>query len=103
MGAGKPRGLKAGRKLKNTHRVMRWAQKSYRKSNLGTYLKCSPFEGSSHAKGIVLEKMYGLPIGVRALDSCSIHGTSQSMGFPSALATRVLASLFICIWSLRTC
>ncbi len=38
--------------------VMRWAQKSYRKSNLGTYLKCSPFEGSSHAKGIVLEKMY---------------------------------------------
>ena len=58
LGFSKPRGLKAARKLKNTHRVMRWAQKSYRKSNLGMYLKCNPFEGSSHAKGIVLEKMY---------------------------------------------
>jgi small subunit ribosomal protein S23e len=49
--------MKAARKLVNTHRVMRWAQKSYRKSNLGTYLKCNPLEGSSHAKGIVLEKI----------------------------------------------
>eukprot|EP00455_Lapot_gusevi_P017072 TRINITY_DN18_c0_g1_i1.p2 TRINITY_DN18_c0_g1~~TRINITY_DN18_c0_g1_i1.p2 ORF type:complete len:146 (+),score=54.82 TRINITY_DN18_c0_g1_i1:70-507(+) len=57
MGAGKPRGIKAARKLKNTHKVMRWAQKSYRKSNLGTYLKSNPLEGASHAKGIVLEKI----------------------------------------------
>ncbi len=47
--------------------VMRWAQKSYRKSNLGTYLKFNPLMGASHAKGIVLEKMYVLDLGCRAI------------------------------------
>ncbi|KAF9366969.1 40S ribosomal protein S23, partial [Podila verticillata] len=36
----------------------RWADKHYKKQALGTAFKFSPFGGSSHAKGIVLEKMY---------------------------------------------
>jgi len=57
MGAGKPRGLRAGRKLRNHRRVQRWNDKSYNKAHLGTALKANPFGGSSHAKGIVLEKI----------------------------------------------
>jgi len=57
MGAGKPRGLRAGRKLRNHCRVQRWNDKSYNKAHLGTALKANPFGGSSHAKGIVLEKI----------------------------------------------
>ena len=34
-----------------------WADKKYKKRNSGTWLKANPFQGSSHAKGIVLEKM----------------------------------------------
>ncbi|KAG9134550.1 hypothetical protein Leryth_000880 [Lithospermum erythrorhizon] len=34
----------------------RWADKSYKKSHLGNEWK-KPFAGSSHAKGIVLEKI----------------------------------------------
>jgi small subunit ribosomal protein S23e len=48
----------AARKLKNHRRRQRWADKSYKKSHLGNEWK-KPFAGSSHAKGIVLEKMYG--------------------------------------------
>lgn len=47
----------AGRKLKSHRRRQRWADKSYKKSHLGNEWK-KPFAGSSHAKGIVLEKMY---------------------------------------------
>ncbi|KAF0852450.1 40S small subunit ribosomal protein uS12 (rpS23) [Andalucia godoyi] len=57
MGANKPRGLKAGRKLKSTRRVQRWSDKQYKKRNFGTALKANPFGGASHAKGIVLEKI----------------------------------------------
>jgi small subunit ribosomal protein S23e len=35
----------------------RWADLSYKKRLLGTAFKSSPFGGSSHAKGIVLEKI----------------------------------------------
>ncbi|KAF3453089.1 hypothetical protein FNV43_RR05504 [Rhamnella rubrinervis] len=45
----------AGRKLKSHRRRQRWADKSYKKSHLGNEWK-KPFAGSSHAKGIVLEK-----------------------------------------------
>ncbi|KAK6604671.1 40S ribosomal protein S23 [Botrytis cinerea] len=45
MGKGKPRGLNAARKLQNHRREQRWSDFS------------SPFGGSSHAKGIVLEKV----------------------------------------------
>ncbi|KAF8940022.1 40S ribosomal protein S23, partial [Haplosporangium bisporale] len=48
----------AARKLRTTRRENRWADKHYKKQALGTAFKFSPFGGSSHAKGIVLEKMY---------------------------------------------
>jgi small subunit ribosomal protein S23e len=57
MGKGKPRGLNAARKLQNHRREQRWADLSYKKRALGTAFKSSPFGGSSHAKGIVLEKV----------------------------------------------
>eukprot|EP00475_Leptophrys_vorax_P042800 TRINITY_DN80671_c0_g1_i1.p1 TRINITY_DN80671_c0_g1~~TRINITY_DN80671_c0_g1_i1.p1 ORF type:complete len:146 (-),score=40.88 TRINITY_DN80671_c0_g1_i1:60-497(-) len=57
MGKGKPRGIRAARKLKNKRREQRWARKQYKKKHLGTALKANPFEGASHAKGIVLEKI----------------------------------------------
>ncbi|XP_004305441.1 PREDICTED: 40S ribosomal protein S23-like [Fragaria vesca subsp. vesca] len=53
---GKTRGMGAARKLKNHRRRQRWVDKSYKKSHLGNEWK-KPFAGSSHAKGIVLEKI----------------------------------------------
>ncbi|KAG1337981.1 40S ribosomal protein S23 [Cocos nucifera] len=46
----------AARKLKTHRRKQRWADKAYKKSHLGNEWK-KPFAGSSHAKGIVLEKI----------------------------------------------
>nr|POE75754.1 40s ribosomal protein s23 [Quercus suber] len=57
MGKGKPRGLLAARKLRNNRREQQWADLHYKKRLLGTAFKSSPFGGSSHAKGIVLEKV----------------------------------------------
>ena len=57
MGKGKPRGLNAARKLRNHRREGKWADLHYKKRLLGTAYKSSPFGGSSHAKGIVLEKV----------------------------------------------
>jgi small subunit ribosomal protein S23e len=47
----------AGRKLQIHRRNQRWADKDYKKSHLGSEWK-KPFAGASHAKGIVLEKMW---------------------------------------------
>lgn len=57
MGKGQPRGLNAARKLRTTRREQRWADDGFKKRALGTAFKSSPFGGSSHAKGIVLEKV----------------------------------------------
>eukprot|EP01120_Amphizonella_sp_Union-15-10_P005700 TRINITY_DN1722_c0_g2_i1.p1 TRINITY_DN1722_c0_g2~~TRINITY_DN1722_c0_g2_i1.p1 ORF type:complete len:144 (-),score=33.30 TRINITY_DN1722_c0_g2_i1:109-540(-) len=54
---GKPKGIRAARKLRNHRRVQRWADKGYKKSHLGIALKSNPFGGASQAKGIVLEKI----------------------------------------------
>lgn len=54
---GKPRGLRTARKLKDHRRKQRWHDNDYKKANLGTRYKANPFGGSSHAKGIVLEKV----------------------------------------------
>jgi small subunit ribosomal protein S23e len=73
--ANKPRGLQAARKLRTDRRATRWvcsfnpfispsiaitrtpqADKAYKKRALGNIYKTSPTGGSSHAKGIVLEK-----------------------------------------------
>ncbi|BGP41103.1 ribosomal protein S23 [Rhodotorula kratochvilovae] len=56
-GSCKPRGLLAGRKLRDDRRDNRWADKNYKKRALGTAYRSSPTGGSSHAKGIVLEKV----------------------------------------------
>lgn len=55
--AGKPRGLQAARSLRTSRRENRWADKAYKKRALGNIYKTSPTGGSSHAKGIVLEKV----------------------------------------------
>merc|ERR1712238_122861 len=57
MGSGKPRGIRAARKLRTDRRENRWADKKYKLKHLGTALKYNPFAGSSHAKGIVVEKI----------------------------------------------
>ncbi|XP_055388882.1 LOW QUALITY PROTEIN: 40S ribosomal protein S23-like [Condylostylus longicornis] len=57
MGSGQPHGIRTARKLRNRRRTQRWADKSYKKANLGTRWKSNPFQGSSHAKGIVVEKL----------------------------------------------
>ncbi|CDW59706.1 Ribosom S12 S23 domain containing protein [Trichuris trichiura] len=54
---GKPKGIRAARKLRTRRREQRWHDKSYKKANLGTRWKSNPFGGASHAKGIVLEKV----------------------------------------------
>lgn len=51
------RGLNAARKLRLNRKENRWADLGYKKRALGTAYKSSPFGGSSHAKGIVLEKV----------------------------------------------
>ena len=56
MGSGKPRGINAGRKLRVKRRLNKWADKTYKKANSGTTWK-KPFQGSSHAAGIVVEKV----------------------------------------------
>ena len=56
MGVGKPRGMRAGRKLKDHRRVNRWADKEYNKAMIGSRYR-NPFMGASHAKGLVVEKI----------------------------------------------
>ena len=57
MGAGKPRGLKAARKLRVKRRTQRWNDKNYNHMHCGGWEKANPFQGASHAKGIVVERV----------------------------------------------
>ncbi|XP_053377130.1 40S ribosomal protein S23 [Mercenaria mercenaria] len=53
---GKPHGIRTARKFVNHRREQRWHDKDYKKAHLPSrWVK--PFQGSSHAKGIVLEKV----------------------------------------------
>ena len=55
--SGKPHGIRTARKFVNHRREQRWHDKDYKKAHLPSrWVK--PFQGSSHAKGIVLEKVY---------------------------------------------
>jgi len=54
---GKPKGIRSARKIIKDRGWNRWADKAYKKRFLGTWIKCNPLAGSSHAKGIVLEKI----------------------------------------------
>ncbi|UNI17623.1 ribosomal protein S23 [Purpureocillium takamizusanense] len=51
------RGLLSARKLCTSRRDQKWSDLNYKKRTLGTSFRSSPFGGSSHAKGIVLEKV----------------------------------------------
>merc|ERR1711879_978714 len=53
---GKTRGLGAGRKMRLHRKAQLWADKDYKKANIGSEWK-KPFAGCSHSKGIVLEKI----------------------------------------------
>eukprot|EP00828_Plagiopyla_frontata_P029455 TRINITY_DN380_c0_g1_i5.p2 TRINITY_DN380_c0_g1~~TRINITY_DN380_c0_g1_i5.p2 ORF type:complete len:143 (+),score=16.52 TRINITY_DN380_c0_g1_i5:168-596(+) len=55
MGVGKPRGIWAARQLRNHRRDQKWNDKDYNKRLLGSRWH-NPFMGSSHAKGLVVEK-----------------------------------------------
>ncbi|GAO19424.1 uncharacterized protein UV8b_03715 [Ustilaginoidea virens] len=57
MAGGTPRGINAARKLRVNKKDRLWADLSWRKRTLGSTFRSSPFKGSSHAKGIVLEKV----------------------------------------------
>ncbi|CEM34425.1 unnamed protein product [Vitrella brassicaformis CCMP3155] len=57
MGSGKPHGILAARKLVNRRKRELWADKQYKLANLGTRWKANPFGGTSHAKGIVVERV----------------------------------------------
>ena len=54
--ANKSRGLNAGRKLLNRRKELRWHKKWYTRRVLRLKERSDPLEGSSQAKGIVLEK-----------------------------------------------
>jgi small subunit ribosomal protein S23e len=56
MGCHKPRGINAGRKLRVHRRLQLWADLGYKKANSGSKWK-KPFMESSHAAGIVVEKV----------------------------------------------
>ena len=51
------RGLHTARKLKNNRQKFRWNDRYYKKRILKLKEKADPLEGSSQAKGIVLEKV----------------------------------------------
>jgi small subunit ribosomal protein S23e len=56
MGIGKPRGINAGRKLRNRRRLQKWNDLNWKKSHLVSKWK-KPFAGATHATGIVVEKL----------------------------------------------
>jgi len=53
----KPRGIKAGKKLKKRRAKSRWMDKKFKRRTLGLKKKSDPLKASSQAKGIVLEKV----------------------------------------------
>ena len=56
MGSGKPKGIRAGRKLATKRRLQKWNDKDYNKRLLCSRFK-NPFMGSCMAKGLVVEKI----------------------------------------------
>ena len=54
---GKPRGINTARKQRTARRLNKWADKDWKKKHLSASIKANVFGGSSHVKGIVLEKI----------------------------------------------
>merc|ERR1711966_131459 len=57
MGVGKPRGIRAARKLRNHRKKQKWNDKRYSRKHSYAALKADPLKGASHAKGIVVERI----------------------------------------------
>ncbi|MFO7901727.1 MAG: hypothetical protein R6U98_03620 [Pirellulaceae bacterium] len=55
--ANKARGLRATKKLKDRRKQSRWQHRKYKRKALNLKKQSDPLEGSSQAKGIVLEKV----------------------------------------------
>ena len=53
----KANGQNTARKLLKIRKSQRWADKDWKKSHVANAHKSNPFGGSSHAKGIVLDKI----------------------------------------------
>lgn len=53
----KVRGMRAARLMRERRQANRWHDKGYKKAHLGTWLKCNPLQGASHASGLVLDKI----------------------------------------------
>lgn len=53
----KTSGLNAAKKLRNKRSAARWGKKKYVRKTLGLKKKADPLQGSSQARGIVLEKV----------------------------------------------
>lgn len=53
----KPRGLNAGKSLRNRRKIGRWHSKKFIKRALNLKEKADPLEGTAQARGIVLEKI----------------------------------------------
>lgn len=52
-----PRGLNTARKLRLNRQKSRWSDRYYKRRTLSLKEKSDPLEGSSQAKGVVLEKV----------------------------------------------
>eukprot|EP00703_Trepomonas_sp_PC1_P000249 JAP96357.1 Ribosomal protein S23 [Trepomonas sp. PC1] len=50
-------GIKAARKLKNSYRINRWADKIYKKKHFLASIKANPLQGACQAAGIVTQKV----------------------------------------------
>lgn len=55
--ANKTSGLNAAKRLKSRRHQFRWAQRKFIKRALGLRKKADPLQGSSQARGIILEKI----------------------------------------------
>jgi small subunit ribosomal protein S23e len=54
---GNAAGIRCARKLRTHRREQKWHNKRYSRKHSATALKANPFNGASHAKGIVLERI----------------------------------------------
>lgn len=75
---GKPSGIRAARHLHVRRRSQKWADKQYNKVHLGSVFKSNPFGGASHAKGIVVEKVFVVSAIFPPLSRHSHHPSSNS-------------------------
>jgi len=82
---GKPHGLRTARKLRDHRRDQKWHDKTYKKSHLGTRWKSNPFGGASHAKGIVLEKVYVLWLKELRMNSLNIMKLYMQIGLTTLI------------------